>query len=94
MREQTEAIKEIEMAKIQQQQQKQEGELAIQAAKVANEKTLTDVKFMQIMAQINQNQTKLGIEQEKVDSENARTAIEQAMQHVQNLRKNVEDNHK
>ena len=94
MREQTEAIKEIEMAKIQQQQQKQEGELAIQAAKVANEKTLTDVKFMQIMAQINQNQTKLGIEQEKVDSENARTAIEQAMQHVQELRKNVEDNHK
>ncbi len=94
MREQTEAIKEIEMAKIQQQQQKQEGELAIQAAKVANEKTLTDVKFMQIMAQINQNQTKLGIEQEKVDSENARTAIEQAMQHVQNLRKNVESSHK
>jgi len=48
MREQTEAIKQIEMAKIQQQQQKQEEKLAIQAAKVANEKTLTDVNLCRL----------------------------------------------
>jgi hypothetical protein len=91
MREQTEAIKQIEMAKIQQQQQKQEGELAIQAAKVANEKTLTDVKFMQIMAQINQNQIKLGIEQEKVDSENARTAVEHVIKSAEIAHKHREE---
>ena len=79
MREQTEAIKEIEIAKSEQQQQKIEGELAIQAAKVANERALTDVKMAQVMAQLRQGETKLAIEQEKVDAENARSAVEQAV---------------
>ena len=91
MREQTEAIKEIEMAKVEQQQQKIEGELAIQAAKVANEKQLTDIKFMQVMAQLEQGETKLGIEQEKVDSENARTAVEHVIKSAEIAHKHREN---
>ena len=90
MREQTEAIKEIEMAKVEQQQQKIEGELAIQAAKVANEKQLTDIKFMQVMAQLRQGDAKLGIEQEKVDSENARTAVEHIVGFAKEVHKSRE----
>lgn len=76
---QIQAIQEIEMAKIEQQATKAEGDLAIQAAKVANEKALTDIKFMQVMGQIENENAKLGVEQEKADSENARSAVELAI---------------
>ena len=46
---------------------------------------------MQIMAQINQNQIKLGIEQEKVDSENARTAVEHVIKSAEIAHKHREE---
>lgn len=90
IQEQTAAIKEIEMAKIEQQQLKNEGELQIQAAKVANEKQLTDIKFMQIMAEISRDEKKIGIEQEKVDAENARSAVENALSFAKGIHNNTE----
>lgn len=86
--EQTEAIREIEMAKVEQQAMKTEGDMAIQAAKVANEKQLTDIKFMQVMSQIEQQSAKLEIEQEKVDAENARSAVETAISFAKEMHEN------
>lgn len=91
MREQTEAIKEIETAKVQQQELKTQGELAIQAAKVANEKQLTDIKWAQVLAQLRQGDTKLAIEQEKVDAENARSAVEQVVNFAKEVHANREN---
>ena len=76
---QTETVKQIEMAKIEQQAVKTEGDHAIQAAKVAVEQKNTDIKFMQMMAQIEQGNMKQALEQERVDAENARSAVETAM---------------
>lgn len=76
---QAEVYKEVEMAKVEQQAIKTEGDLAIQAAKVANEKEQTQIKFMETIAKIQDMATQTGIEQEKVDAENARSAVETAI---------------
>lgn len=90
--EQTQAVREIEMAKIEQQSIKAEGDMAIQAAKVAVEQKNTDIKFMQVMAQIEQGNMKVSLEQEKVDAENARSAVETAIEFSRDLHERSRDN--
>lgn len=85
---QTEAIREIELAKIAEQRERHQGDLAIQAAKVANEKQLTDIKFMQVMNQVEQQNQKMAIEQERIDAENARSAVETAIELAQRIDNN------
>lgn len=77
---QTEAFTQVEMAKVAQQREKTQGDMAIAVAKVANEKQLTDIKFMQVMAQLEQEEKRIGIDKEKADAENARTAVESAIE--------------
>jgi hypothetical protein len=77
--EQMKTLQEIEMAKVEQAASKAEGDHAIQAAKVANEKQLTDIKYMETMAKIQDMASKQDIEEAKLDSENARTAVESAL---------------
>jgi hypothetical protein len=77
--EQMKTLQEIEMAKVEQAASKAEGDHAIQAAKVANEKQLTDIKYMETMAKIQDMASKQDIEEAKLDSENARTAVEAAL---------------
>ena len=76
---QAEVFKEVEMAKVEQQAMKTQGDMAIQAAKVANEKEQTQIKFIETMAKIQEMEAKVGIEQERVDAENARSAVETAI---------------
>jgi hypothetical protein len=76
---QMEALKEIEMAKVEQQALKAEGDHAVQTAKVAVEKQKVDIMFMKAMAEIEQGTAKLAIDQEKVDAENSRSAVETAL---------------
>jgi len=65
---QIQAVQQIEMAKIEQQAQKLEADTSISAAKLANEKELTNIKFMQAMAQIQQNQAELALLQQKTQA--------------------------
>lgn len=90
--EQTQAVTQIEMAKIEQQSIKAEGDHAIQAAKVAVEQKNTDIKFMQVMAQIEQGNMKQALEQERVDAENARSAVETAMTFARDLHDRSQEN--
>jgi adhesin HecA-like repeat protein len=74
-----EAQMQIEGAKLEQKMIQTQGDLAIQAAKVANEKQLTDIKMIQTIADIELSNKKLDLEEEKVDSENARSAVDLAI---------------
>ena len=76
---QMETLKEIEMAKVEQQAVRAEGDQAVATARVAVEKQKVDIMFMEAMAKIEQGNAKLGIEQEKVDAENARSAVDTAL---------------
>jgi len=80
-----EVYERTEMAKVEQQAIKVQGDQAIQAAKVANEKQLTDIKFMEAIAKIKEGEAKQLLEQERVDSENARTAVETAINFAKEL---------
>jgi hypothetical protein len=73
--EQAETFREIEMTKIQQRQEQAEGELAVKAAQVSVEKQKVDNKFMEIMAEIQSKERKQMIDEEQIDSDNAREAI-------------------
>ncbi len=77
---QTEGKIQTEMARIEQQKLKDEGDHAVQVAKVAVAKQDSDIKFATLMAQQDINSRKLDIEEEKVASEDARTAVEAAME--------------
>lgn len=77
--EQAETFREIEMAKIEQRQLQSEGDIAIQSAKVSVEKQKADTQFLAIMADIQNKERKQIIDEERVDSENARDAIRTAM---------------
>lgn len=77
---QVEALSQIEMAKIEQQTMKAEGDHSIAVARVAVEKQKADTQFAALMAQVEQNVRKMDIEEEKVASEDARTAVETAME--------------
>lgn len=90
---QMQSLTEIEMAKIEQQAEKTEGDHAIQAAKVAIEKQNSDIKFAEVMAKVQDAETKRILEMEKVDAENARSAVETALsihKHHREGRKNRE----
>jgi hypothetical protein len=76
---QMEVVKEIEMAKVEQQATKAEGDLAIATAKLSLEQKAQDIKFMEVMAKIEEGNVKLAIEQEKVNAEQARSAVELAI---------------
>lgn len=78
-KEQNETLKQIEFARIEQQAIKADGDHAVATAKVALEKEKNDLKFMEIVAKIENESKKVEIDQEKVDSENARSAVEMAM---------------
>jgi hypothetical protein len=87
---QMQTLKEIEMAKVEQAAVKAEGENAVATAKVAIEKQMTDIKFMEAMAKIEQNAAKLDIEQERIDAENSRSAVETAISFAESMHKRKE----
>lgn len=69
----------VEAAKVQLRQQETQGKLAIDAAKVAIEKEKVNAQVAQIMNEIETSNAKMILEHDKVDSENARSAIEAAL---------------
>ena len=76
---QTEAFKETEMAKVEQRRLETEGNLAIQAAKVAIEKQKTEIQYALAMAKVEEAASKKEMERQRLDSENARSAVEMAL---------------
>jgi len=76
---QTEAFKETEMAKVEQRRLETEGNLAIQAAKVAIEKQKTEIQYALAMAKVEEASSKKEMERQRLDSENARSAVEMAL---------------
>lgn len=81
------AEKEIKAAELQVQREKAQGEQSIQAAKVAVEKQNADTKFMEAIAKINMQERQQNLKQQELDAENARTAVEMAIDIAQ---RNVE----
>ncbi len=73
----------MEMEKTQmitaQKQEQAEGEQAIAAAKVAVEKEKVQLQFVKLMADIENEKTKQAIEQERIDAEKTREAVDIAM---------------
>ncbi len=73
----------MEMEKTQmitaQRQEQAEGEQAIAAAKVAVEKEKVQLQFVKLMADIENEKTKQAIEQERIDAEKTREAVDIAM---------------
>lgn len=68
-----------EMAAVEQRREAAEGELQIKAGQLANEKQKTDVLFAKLMADIQDKEMKHAIEQERISSEDARKAVEIAI---------------
>ena len=70
---------ELGKAKIESQMMIAQGEQANAAAKVAVDKQNADTNFMKVMALLQEQDKKMDLEQQRVDSENARTGIELAL---------------
>jgi len=75
---QLQAVTQVEMAKVQQRAEQAEGELAIKSAEVAISKQKADIEEIRAIADIQEMQAKVNLEQEKVDSANAKSAVELA----------------
>lgn len=77
---QAEAAMQIEMAKLDLAADKMEGEHAIAAAKVAVEKQKNEIAIAKVIAEVEQESRKLDMEGAKAASEDARTAVEAAIE--------------
>jgi hypothetical protein len=76
---QVEAGLHIEMAKIEERKLEAEMQNSVATAKVAIDKQKADTEYLKLMAVIEADNQKALIAQEKVDSENARSAVESAI---------------
>ncbi len=76
---QMQTIQQVEMAKVQQRSQQAEMDLAVKTAEVAIDQEKVDIERMKAMAEIEEMGIKLNLEKDKIDSENARTAVELAI---------------
>lgn len=74
-----EVKKEIEYAKIAQKQQEAMAESATATAKVAIDKQKADTEFMKVLATIQNDEQRQLLQKEKVDAENARSAVDMAI---------------
>jgi hypothetical protein len=83
---QVQAYHEIEMSKVQQQQMKIQGDLAIQAAKVSNEKQALEIKYMEVMAKLGMENKRIIMEEEKTASSDSRHAVESAIKIAEHMR--------
>jgi hypothetical protein len=76
---QAETIMKIEGDKTQAAMEKAEGEHAVAAAKVAIDKQNADTKFIEVMSKVESLARQQDIMAQRLDSENARTAVETAL---------------
>lgn len=74
-----ENMTEVEMAKIQQRREQAQGELSVKSAEVATDNKKVDIQFMEALSNIEKNNAKIALDQERVDAENAKTAVESLM---------------
>lgn len=69
----------VEEERVQVQREKNQGDQANAAGRLAIEKQNSDIKFMEAMAKIEASESDLMLKQERADDENARTAVELAI---------------
>lgn len=71
-------------------------QVQVQSAKIAvtqaNEKQKNDIEFIKVMNQIQSEKENLSIQQEKIDAENARTAVESAIKTSADIRAHQKHN--
>ena len=71
------------MAKVQQKREAREQETQVQLTKIATDDAVknkqADIDFLKVMADIEGASVDQGLKQEKLDAENARTAVEMAV---------------
>lgn len=77
--EQVQTVREVEMAKVQQREHQLQSDHAIKAAQVAIDQEKANVARMEALANIQLAKLKLGMDKEKSDAENARSAVEIAV---------------
>lgn len=75
-----EVVQQIEMAKIEQRAQQAQGELAIKAAEVAIDQEKADLEYIKLMNEIEQDNQKALLAERKVDAEEARSAVDLAIE--------------
>lgn len=80
---------EVEAMKVQQRKEEAEIKATIDTAKIAVEKQKVDAQVMAILNDIEVKNAKIGIEQERIDSENARTAIETAIELGEKMKERI-----
>jgi hypothetical protein len=73
------AYHDVEMKKLQAQQMKTEGDMAIAAAKIATAKEELELKFMEIMGKLQVESVKINVDREKAASNEASNAVGHAI---------------
>ena len=76
---QIQAYTEVEHEKAQIARQKQQGDLAVAAAKVSNEQKELDIKYLEVMAKLQQQDRELAMKQMKADNELTQAAIDNTL---------------
>ncbi len=85
-----EGEKEIAFAQVEQKREQAMGEQANKAAELAIKKQESDMKFLELLAKIEADEIKTVIEREKLDAENARSAVELSIDMIDSVFKSRE----
>ncbi len=79
------AEKESRAAEVEQKREQAQGEQANKAAQIAIQKQEAELKFIELMAKIEAEDRKSIVEKERIDSENARKAVEMSLKAIDSL---------
>jgi hypothetical protein len=91
-KEEVQAYQQVEMGKLQAAEMKTQGDMAIQAAKVANEKQALDIKYFEVMNKLGLENRRIDMEEELEDSRASREAVEIAMKMAEQQLKRIQLN--
>ena len=75
-----EAIKEIEMAKVEQRREAQQGDMAVKAANVAVAKEKNSIEYQRLLAEIDEFEAKVAQSQQKAVAEESKAAVDLAIE--------------
>lgn len=84
------AYQQVEMGKLQAQQMKLEGDMAIAAAKVATAKEELELKYIEIMGKLQVESAKINVDREKAASNEASNAVGHAIKIAEQQAKHIE----
>ena len=77
---------EVDMAGVEQRREKAEGDQAIAAARVVNEKSKTDIEYMRLQAELNNKHVDQNMKQQQINDKKAQEAIDTALKVIESNR--------